>query len=140
MTIAPDARLPAPIDIDAFGIAIRNLLENARLYGPPDEPIGVEVSDGVIEIRNGGPAVPPEQVGEASTEQQQAARGEQVAVDDPREPDGRDVQVGTDRGQCHVHDRVVDGDHELHQGEDGEGAPATRIATRVGAGRRAPRG
>lgn len=62
LTIAPDARLPAPIDIDAFGIAIRNLLENARLYGPPDEPIGVEVSDGVIEIRNGGPAVPPEQL------------------------------------------------------------------------------
>ena len=58
----PGARLNAPIDIDAFGIALRNLLENARLYGLASEPIRVEVSDGTIDISNGGPAVPPEQL------------------------------------------------------------------------------
>lgn len=57
-----DANLVAPMDVDAFGIALRNLLENARLYGPATEPIRVEVGDGSIEISNGGPAVPPEQL------------------------------------------------------------------------------
>lgn len=62
LTEQPDARLYAPIDIDAFGIAIRNLLENARLYGPATEPIQVKIGAGIVEISNGGPAVPPGQL------------------------------------------------------------------------------
>ena len=62
LAVADGARLTAPIDIDAFGIALRNLLENARLYGSASGPIRVDVRDGVIEISNGGPAVAPEQL------------------------------------------------------------------------------
>lgn len=62
IVIADGAQLKAPIDIDAFGIAVRNLLENARLYGPANEPIRVDVKTGAIEISNGGPVVPPEEL------------------------------------------------------------------------------
>jgi two-component system OmpR family sensor kinase len=62
LAIADGAHLNAPIDVDAFGIAIRNLLENARLYGPANEPIRIVVDDGIIDISNGGPAVPPGQL------------------------------------------------------------------------------
>lgn len=58
LSIDPAVSLVAPMDVDAFGIAVRNLLENARLYGPADEPIRVDVKQGVIDISNGGPAVP----------------------------------------------------------------------------------
>jgi two-component system OmpR family sensor kinase len=62
LVIADGAQLSAPIDIDAFGIVVRNLLENARLYGPPNEPICVDVKTGAIEISNGGPVVRPEEL------------------------------------------------------------------------------
>jgi two-component system OmpR family sensor kinase len=62
LSVQPGVRLRAPIDLDAFGIAVRNLLENARLYGPASEPIRVIVRNGIIEISNGGPAVPPTQL------------------------------------------------------------------------------
>jgi len=62
LSLQTGARLHAPIDIDAFGIVVRNLLDNARLYGPATEPIRVDVRDGVIEISNGGSPVPAEQL------------------------------------------------------------------------------
>ena len=62
LSIDPGASLVAPMDVDAFGIAVRNLLENARLYGPATEPIRVDVKQGVIDISNGGPVVPATQL------------------------------------------------------------------------------
>lgn len=61
-TVDPDADLRAPMDLDAFGIVVRNLLENARLYGAAEEPITVRVSKGQIDICNGGPPVPAEKL------------------------------------------------------------------------------
>ncbi len=61
-SIDPGASLRAAMDVDAFGIVVRNLLENARLYGPTGEPIRVHVRTGIIEISNGGSAVPPDQL------------------------------------------------------------------------------
>ena len=55
----------------------------------------------------------PEPVGEPPAQQQEAAEGERVSVDDPREVRPREVQVGPDRRQRDVHDRGVDDDHEL---------------------------
>ena len=66
LSVQPHAGLFAPIDVDAFGIAVRNLLENARLYGAAEEPIRVTVKDGAIEISNGGPSVPAEQLARLS--------------------------------------------------------------------------
>ena len=57
LAAAPSAQLVAAIDLDAFGIAVRNLLENARLHGR--EPVTVSVSNGVIDIANAGPIVSP---------------------------------------------------------------------------------
>jgi two-component system OmpR family sensor kinase len=49
--------LEGAIDLDAFGIAMRNLIENALVHGQP--PFVVSVHDDVIDISNGGPPVPP---------------------------------------------------------------------------------
>jgi two-component system OmpR family sensor kinase len=48
-------------DLDAVGIAVRNLLENAVLYGAVDEPIDVLVEGGcVMRVRNGCPPIEAE--------------------------------------------------------------------------------
>jgi two-component system OmpR family sensor kinase len=65
LSVAPDTELRAAIDIDAFGIVIRNLLENAVLHGEP--PITVTAGEGVIEISNRGPAIAPEALARLKT-------------------------------------------------------------------------
>jgi len=57
LSVEEGAELSAKMDIDAFGIVVRNLLENAMRYGPPGEAISVTVRTGVVEIANGGPPV-----------------------------------------------------------------------------------
>jgi two-component system OmpR family sensor kinase len=61
-TVDQGANLVAPMDVDAFGIAVRNLLENALMYGDPTQPIAVSASSGVVEVANAGPAVPPDKL------------------------------------------------------------------------------
>jgi len=57
----PDARLAARIDIDAFAIVFRNLLENALLHGDRAQPVQVSIAaDRSIHIANGGPVIPPD--------------------------------------------------------------------------------
>lgn len=47
------------IDPDAFGILLRNLIENALKYGSTDQPINVSLTDqAVLRVVNGGPTVP----------------------------------------------------------------------------------
>jgi len=54
-------RLPARIDIDAFAIVFRNLLENALLHGDRRLPVRVSIApDRSIHIANGSPVVPPD--------------------------------------------------------------------------------
>lgn len=52
-------RLASHIDIDAFGIVLGNLLDNAVLHGAPERPIAVSI-DGrqTLSVRNGGAVVP----------------------------------------------------------------------------------
>lgn len=55
---APDARLVRNADVDAFGIAARNLIENALIHGDPALPVTVSLDDnGIVRIVNGGPPV-----------------------------------------------------------------------------------
>lgn len=54
--------LLAPIDIDAFGIVVRNLIDNAVAYGDPAEPIEITQDEKSIEVRNGCPVIPPEKL------------------------------------------------------------------------------
>ena len=58
LSVEPGRQLVGSIDVDAFGIAVRNLLENAILHGEP--PITVALDAQMIEIANGGPVVGPE--------------------------------------------------------------------------------
>ena len=66
----------------------------------------------------------PEQVAEPSAQQQEAAEGQQVRVQDPRERLLGEAEVGANRGQRDVHDRRVEHDHQVPQAEDVERQPA----------------
>ena len=65
-----------------------------------------------------------EQVAEPAGQQQEAAEGEQVGVDDPGQRGLREAEVGADRGQGDVHDALVEHDHQVAQAEHVEGQPA----------------
>jgi len=55
---ARDARLVARMDMDAFAIAVRNLIDNAAAHGPADGAIEVRVeAGGVVRVINEGPAI-----------------------------------------------------------------------------------
>ena len=58
-----------------------------------------------------------EQVGQAPAQQQEAAEGERVGVDDPGEVLLGEVEVAAHRGQGDVDDRRVEDDDELRRGE-----------------------
>jgi two-component system OmpR family sensor kinase len=60
--VAPGADLRAPMDVDAFGIAVRNLLENALRYGAADEPLTITAASKAITVSNGGPGVPADKL------------------------------------------------------------------------------
>jgi len=56
------AELLSPIDIDAFGIVMANILDNALKYSPENSPIDVVVDEEPsITIRNEGPSHTPDQ-------------------------------------------------------------------------------
>ncbi|WP_025132448.1 ATP-binding protein [Pseudomonas sp. PH1b] len=53
------ARVCTAIDPDAFGILLRNLIENALKYGDPAQAVDISLSaDGCLRVVNGGPPVP----------------------------------------------------------------------------------
>ncbi|MDG4719256.1 MULTISPECIES: ATP-binding protein [Thalassospira] len=50
--------LEANIDLDAFAICLRNLIENALKYGSKNEPVEITVVDrNIVRVSNGGPAL-----------------------------------------------------------------------------------
>lgn len=56
-------RLLARIDIDAFGIVLRNLIDNALRHGPEGGKVAVSLDDsGVLHVFNDGAVVPPERL------------------------------------------------------------------------------
>jgi len=57
------SRLVARIDMDAFAIALRNLIDNALHHGREGGPVVVRIdSEGSIHVVNGGPLVPPQRL------------------------------------------------------------------------------
>ena len=65
-----------------------------------------------------------EQITEPAGQQEQAAEGDQVGVDHPREAALGEPQVALDRRQRDVHDGRVEDDHEEPDAEDDQGVPA----------------
>ena len=74
-------------------------------------------------------ALASEPVAEATCGKQQAGEHEGVGVDDPLQAARAGVQLARERGQGHVHDRVVHDDHEQRDAEHGEDLPASRVRT-----------
>ena len=64
---------------------------------------------------------PPEKIPEASAEQKQAAKGEDVGVDDPWEIGRGNAEFVLDRRQGDVGNGIVEHQHELSCSDDGEG-------------------
>ncbi|WP_121217754.1 ATP-binding protein [Oceanibaculum indicum] len=61
LAIAEGASLRARMDIDAFSIVVRNLIENALAYGDPGKPVEITVQDDrSVIVRNDCAAIPPE--------------------------------------------------------------------------------
>lgn len=53
------ARLVAPMDMDAFAIAMRNLVDNAIKHGAPEGPIRIEIEPGcIVRVANDGAVIP----------------------------------------------------------------------------------
>ena len=50
------------VDIDAFAIVMRNLIENALIHGPVDDEVTVSVDDGTVRIINGGHVLSQEEL------------------------------------------------------------------------------
>ena len=65
----------------------------------------------------------PDQIAEAPGHQQEAGEGDGVGVHDPLQARGREVQPALNRGKRHVHDRVIEDDHELGDAHDDEDEP-----------------
>ena len=68
-----------------------------------------------------------EEIAEPPAEQQKAAEGEQIGIDDPGERRLGEAEVLPDRRQCDVHDRRVEDDHQVAQAEDIEREPAGSV-------------
>lgn len=61
LAIAEGASLRTRMDIDAFSIVVRNLIENALAYGDPGKPVEISVQDDPsVIVRNDCAAIPPE--------------------------------------------------------------------------------
>uniref|UniRef100_UPI003A8E51A6 sensor histidine kinase n=1 Tax=Pararhodobacter aggregans TaxID=404875 RepID=UPI003A8E51A6 len=57
----PEGPVLSTLDPDAFGIVLRNLIENALRHGTPGAPVQVTLTEGAeLTVANPGPVVPPE--------------------------------------------------------------------------------
>ncbi|KJE35207.1 histidine kinase [Thalassospira sp. HJ] len=62
------ATLSANIDLDAFAICMRNLIENALKYGGDEEPVEIRVvEDRILQVSNGGTPVSPAELSQLTT-------------------------------------------------------------------------
>ncbi len=60
----PDTPVLSDLDPDAFGILLRNLIENALRHGAAGGQVAVALAtDGTLRVANDGPVVPPEVLG-----------------------------------------------------------------------------
>ena len=63
LDVADQARLVRRVDVDAFAIALRNLIENALDHGDKSAPVEVAVGDDLsLSVVNGGAVVEPDEL------------------------------------------------------------------------------
>jgi len=56
----PENHLARCVDIDAFAIVVRNLIENALIHGPSEGVVSIAIGSDFVSVVNGGKTVPPE--------------------------------------------------------------------------------
>ncbi|WP_421694517.1 ATP-binding protein [Aestuariivirga sp.] len=72
----PDKPVLSDLDPDAFGIVLRNLIENALRHGAEDGPIAVTLAaDGTLRVINDGQVVPPETLSRLSARFERGGAG-----------------------------------------------------------------
>ena len=76
LKLTVEAPPQAAIDLDAFGIALRNLVDNALRHGDPNSEVAVVARSGSITVNNGGPLISPERL---ATLTQRFVRGASTA-------------------------------------------------------------
>jgi two-component system OmpR family sensor kinase len=68
LDIETGTSLTRKVDIDAFAIALRNLIENALIHGSTDSPVKVVAGkNGSIIVSNGGAVIPPSELAQLTT-------------------------------------------------------------------------
>ncbi len=68
LRVPADGAAPSAMDVDAFAILARNLIENALHHGDPGSPIEVEMTAaGALRVVNGGAIVPPDRLAHLKT-------------------------------------------------------------------------
>jgi hypothetical protein len=78
----------------------------------------------------------PIEIADSAAEQQQAAEGEDVCIDDPRQRRRGDSQIALDAGQGDVRDGVVQDEHQLRRSDNNQrGAEPTALSERPGPAR-----
>lgn len=64
LDLSPDLAVLSPLDLDAFAILARNLIENALKHGDPTQPTTVALDhQGLLTVTNRGAAVPAADLG-----------------------------------------------------------------------------
>lgn len=59
----PDDDVTSLLDLDAFAILVRNLIENALRHGADDQPVNISLTDdGILRVVNRGEVVSPEKL------------------------------------------------------------------------------
>ncbi|MFT4152099.1 MAG: histidine kinase dimerization/phospho-acceptor domain-containing protein [Paracoccaceae bacterium] len=56
--VLPEGPVPVGMDIDAFAVLARNLIENATVHGLP--PVTITLDERMLRVENAGPPVPPQ--------------------------------------------------------------------------------
>jgi two-component system OmpR family sensor kinase len=62
LEIAPGTRVERAVDVDAFAIVMRNLVENALVHGADGPVVVAADARGSFSVRNGSAVVPPERL------------------------------------------------------------------------------
>ena len=59
LSLPPSGQSLTTLDVDAFAVLARNLIENALKHGSSDQPVRIELTDaGTFRVSNSGPVVP----------------------------------------------------------------------------------
>jgi hypothetical protein len=122
----PEATKPNTPIAFARSAGSLNALDRTPRHQQPLRAREAAAERGEREERDPEQEQPPvaEQVAEASAQQQEAAKGEEVGVHDPGQRRLGEGEALPDRGQRDVHDRRIEDDHQAAEAKHDQREPA----------------